>query len=296
MPDIKEVLHGFVSKTLNMDEVGVASLYNEDGSVKDDALTTLLQADVERVQKLKPDTRKVFDDGYKKAQSEVLSKFEKDFAERTGFKSDKKGIELILDYAANQAKANGEINEDVIKKHPLFISTTERLLKEKEDAIKAESEKLTTFQKELQAKETFNSVSQKALEIFNSLKPILSTDPVKAKNQLQDFTDKLKSFEYDLQNDKILVSKEGKLLEDDHGNRIPFEKIVRDTAERYYDFHKADPRSSPGNGKEKDAGQKFQFDVPKNEQQYAEMISDTKRSVEERTAIKEAYQKTQTTN
>jgi hypothetical protein len=142
----KELLSAFLSKTLNMDETGVASLYNEDGTeLKSDALDTLLRTDVERVGKLKPDTKKFFDDGYKKAEGEIRTKIEKEFTEKTGFKSDKKGVELFIEYAAKK-QDGGEITEDVIKKHPVFINAVEKLSSEKEAAVQAEQKKLTDFQ------------------------------------------------------------------------------------------------------------------------------------------------------
>lgn len=278
-----------------MDATGVTSLYNEDGTLKDDSLSILLQADVDRVQKLKPDTKSVFQDGYKKAKSEVLTDFEKEFIEKTGFKSEKKGIDLILEYAANASKQNGEVNEDAIKKHPLFISTTERLLKEKEEAILAESKKLTQFQSELKRKETFSNVSNKALTYFSSLKPILSKDPIKAETQMRDFVEKLQGYEYDIQGEEIIVMKDGKVVEDKHGNRIKFDAIVKSEAEKRYDFHQAEPRTSPANGKDKDGNTTspaFSFELPKNQAEYDSMISDSKIPIAERMAAKEAYQKT----
>lgn len=291
----KELIAGFLSKTLNMDETGVASLYNEDGTLKEDSITTLLQADVDRVQKLKPDTKKVFDDGYKKAQSEVLSKFERDFLEKTSYKSDKKGLDLILEYAANASKQSGEVNEDAIKKHPLFISTVERLQTEKEEAIVAESKKLEQFHSELKKKETFNNVSKKALDIFSTLKPILSKDTQKATNQMGDFIEKLKGYEYDIQGDEIIVLKDGKVLEDKHGNRIKFDKVIKDEAEKRYDFYVADSRTAPANGKDgigTSTNKTFSFELPKNQAEYDSMISDSKIPAAERMAAKEAYLKT----
>ncbi len=295
----KELLSAFLSKTLNMDESGVASLYNEDGTeLKSDALETLLKSDVERVGKLKPDTKKFFDDGYKKAQSETATKIEKEFQEKTGFKSDKKGVELFIEYAA-QKHDGGDISEDAIKKHPLYISTVDKLSNEKETAVSAVQGEFDKFKSELSHKETFATVASKAMDLFNGLKPILSSDTSKAKNQLEDFVSKLKGYEYEIQGDKIIVLKDGKVLEDGHGNRRPFDQIVKETANRYYDFHAADARRAPGNGKDDKGNEKIKFDivVPKTEQEYAAAIADSTKSLEERGAIKEAYQKsTQGTN
>lgn len=290
----KEFITGFLSKTLNMDESAVASLYNEDGTIKDDALTNVLDLDVKRIDGKKVDTKKFFDDGYKKASSEVLTKRDGELKEKFGIKSDKIGSELISEIISMQVKNSGaDLNEDAVKKHPAYISAIDKLTKEKEDAVKAETEKLTKYQSEQTKKETFSSVSKKALDIFNNLKPILSKDSAKAQNQMDDFVNKLNSYEYDLQGDKIIVLKDGKVLEDSHGNRVPFEKVVKENAERYYDFHQADPRSAPGNGRSADnsGSSGSALSVPKSADEFNTTIADASIPVKDRLEYKNKYEK-----
>lgn len=287
----KELLSAFLSQTLKMDESGVASLYNEAGELRSEALDELLKLDVERVSKLKPDVEKIKNDQYKKGVAEGLGKLEKDFKEKTGFISEKLGVELFLDYAAEQAKANSKITDDVIKKHPVYITALDKLKQEREDAIKAEQEKFNQFQQELSKKETFNSVSKKAMELFLSWNPVLSPDQLKAKNQINDFVEKLKNADYDIQGEKIIITKEGKLLEDGHGNMVEFDKFVRGIADTYYDFHKSDPKGSPNNGnqgQQKPTGGST-IVVPKSEAEYNKVILDKSIPLEERTKISEAY-------
>lgn len=292
----KEFIAGVLSKTLNLDDAGVAALYNADGTMKDDALNNVLDLDVKRIAAVKPDTKKHFDDGYKKAQSEVLAKRDKELKEKYGITSDKIGVELFNEIITEQVKkAGAELNEDAVKKHPVYISTVDKLTKDKEDAVKAESDKLAQFQTEQKKKETFSSVSSKALDYFNSLKPILSADQTKAKNQMNDFVDKLKGYEYEVQeDDKIIVLKDGKVLEDGHGNRIPFEKVVKETADKYYDFHKAEQRSSAGNGKD-DTGSSGSstspLSVPKTSDEFNKTIADSSIPVKDRMEYKGKYEK-----
>jgi hypothetical protein len=49
---MNKVLLEFLSKTLSLDENGVTSLFNEDGSPKDDSLQKFLELDAARVAKL----------------------------------------------------------------------------------------------------------------------------------------------------------------------------------------------------------------------------------------------------
>ena len=92
---MKDIFLGFLSKSLNIDNEQLADLLykkSDDGTLTDDvnenALQTLLQLDAERVQKLKPNTKEYFDNGYKKGQSEVASQWEKRLREKFGIDPD----------------------------------------------------------------------------------------------------------------------------------------------------------------------------------------------------------------
>jgi hypothetical protein len=290
----KEFLTGVLSKTLNFDENGVASLFNEDGTIKEDALQTVTESHAKHVSELKTgSTKTAFDDGYKKAQSEVLSKFENDFKTKTGHKSDKKGIDLVLDYA-NSVQKEGEITEDLLKKHPKVLTW----LEEKDAAIaaaKAEGETaLNTFKTEISKKEAFSTVAQKALELFHKEKPILSKDPIKAKRQEELFIKELKAFDYELQEGRIVVLKDGKVYENANGHSIKFDELVKNTASSYFDFHTVDAKSSPGNQNPQQGAKTFNFEVPKTAEEYAKAVSDPSKSLEERQAIDKAYTESKT--
>lgn len=292
MPDIKEFLTGVLSETLKLDEAGVASLLNEDGSIKDDAKQRVLELDAKRVADLKTGSQKTaFDDGYKKAQSEVLTKFENEFKTKTGHKSDKKGIDLILDYAAS-SKKEGELTEDELKKHPKVLTW----LEEKDKAIadaKAEGEaKLGEFQKELSKKETFGKVSTNILDLFHKLNPVLSADPVKRKAQEELFVERFQGYEFEIQGERTLILKDGKVIEDDHGNRLTIEKMVKDTAAKYYDFHAAEAKKNAGNSADQNKNvTPITITVPKNDDEYAAALFDKTKTTEEKNLIKEAYAK-----
>lgn len=290
----KDFLTGVLSKTLNIDTQEVASLFNEDGTIKDSAEQIILDWDAARVKELKSTEKKTaFDDGYKKANSEVLAKFENDFKTKTGYKSEKKGLDLILEYASSKQSADGGITEDAVKRHPLYLSLQE----EKENAVKEAltqgEEKLNQFQTEIKKKETFNAVAQKALEIFHSAKPVLSSDPVKAKKQEELFIKELKAFDYEIQDgERIVILKDGKVYENKQGHPLKFDDLVKTTANDYFDFHAADKKQNAGNGGGQggNGGGTFKFELPKNDEEYAKAVTDTSKSIEERNAIDAAYQ------
>jgi hypothetical protein len=295
--EFKDFLTGVLSETLNIDETGVASLFEEDGKLKSDAKQTILKWNADNLSTIKKGiVKESFDDGYKKATSEVMTKFESDLKTKTGFKSDKKGVELVLDYAGSLKPAGTEITDDVIKKHPLYLSLQE----EKEAAItsvKTEGEKaLNDFKSEISKKETFSKVSQKALELFHQEKPILSADPIKAKRQEELFLQQFKGYDYEMQGDRIVVTKDGKVVENAQGHAVKFESLVKETAGTYFEFHAASTKASPGNNNGNSNGNtgSFTFDAPKTQEEYVKMLSDPKLTLEQRNAVDKAWTESQT--
>lgn len=286
----KELLQEFLLETLNISAEEVAALYNTDGKLKDDAKQTILNLDAERVKTLKSTTTKITEtDAYKKATADVMTKFENDFKTKTGFKSDKKGVDLVLDYATEKAKANGEVTEDVIKKHPLYLTMQEQKDAEIKKALEEGETKLTGFQKELSKKETFNKVSSEASKIFHSLKPILSKDPVKAKTQEEDFIAKFRDFDFEIQGERIVVLKDGKVLENANGKTVAFENLIKETGLKYFDVHIVDPKQNAGNHTT-NAGDKKVYDVPKTQEEYEKLISDSSIPLETRNEMAKAYE------
>ncbi len=92
--------------------------------------------------------------------------------------------------------------------------------------------------------------------------------------------------------------KDGKVLEDDHGNRIPFEKVVKADAERFFDFHVTDPKGAPGNGKAQPNGKevKSTLEAPKSQQDFLNTISDSKIPVAERLTYEQEHSAKFSTN
>lgn len=297
--EIKQFLTGVLSKTLNIDETGVGELFNADGTVKDDAESIVLGWDAKRVNEIKDASKAQYlDDGYKKAQSEVMTKFEESLKIKTGFKSTKKGIDLVLDYAGSLKPAGAEVTDDVIKKHPLYLSLQE----EKESAVtavKTEGEKaLNDYKSEISKKETFGKVSQKALELFHQEKPILPSDPIKAKKQEELFLQQFKGYDYEIQGDRIVVTQNGKVLENAQGHAVKFENLVKETAGTYFEFHASDRKAAPGNSNGNGNGNtgNFTFDVPKTEEEYIKMLSDPKLTLEQKNAVDKSWTESKTTS
>lgn len=255
---LKKFLLAYLKTTLGMDETEASKLFKEDGTPDEGALKKITDLDANRVATLSSKVTESFDNGYKKAQYEVLSKFEGDVKAKYKFEGDKKGIELVDEIitAANKA-AGKEPNEDQVKRHPAY----QKLLLEKDQEITDKTKKLQedfdTFKSTISKREAFAKVKELALTQLEELNPVLSDNPTRAANQKQVFIRELENLEYEFTEDGKEIKalkKDGKILQNAHGHVIQFKDFVKQTAEGYYDFKAAADRSSGGGGAGAGAG------------------------------------------
>ena len=255
MSDEKSILLNVASKYFNKtDEELVEMIYEKDEegnlTVKEDAADILIGLDEKRVQRIKEEANgqatKKFDEGYKKAQKEVLTKFEKDLREKFGLESDKNGLDLI-DEIVSTASKGGDITEETLKTHPLYLKLEgkqKQAFDEKYESLKSEYE---GFKTDIERKRAMQGVKAKAKESFLSLNPVLSEDKAKADKQIDLFLRGLDEYGYVVDGDTFIVTKGDDRLEDAHGNPIKIEDFVADRAKEYFDFKQQTDRQSPGN-------------------------------------------------
>lgn len=260
MPTEKEVLTGLLSTALQMDETGVAELYNSDGTeLNENALQIILERDAQRIAANKPDTKKYFDDGYKKAQSETLSRFEKDVLSKYGIKSDKKGIELIEDIV-NQYKQDNPDDPEKIKKSKYYLDAIEQLNKDKAEFERQKNEELEAFKKQVERERLFGSVSEQALVLLDNLKPILPTDAQKATNLKKVFLKELEGVNYEIREGQVvLLNSDNSDMTDAHGNRIKFDSFVKSTADKYFEFQASDSKGAPNHKQNNQSSTSFKI-------------------------------------
>lgn len=273
-----EVLLGYVAKTLNIANAEVAALIKaDDGKIKEDALSALLDKDKDRVKTLKTEAH---DLGHRKANKEVMKTFESGLKEKFELESDKQGLELIealLETKTPKPDGKAKFTDDDVKKHPLFIQAENKVKEVKDFTEKEWKSKLEEKEKEYSRGKVLSVVEKKALDLIAELNPVLSSDPKRAANQKKDLIDKIIKNGFEIQdNEIILIGEEGKRLEDDHGNRIKFDDYIKDTVTSYYDLPVANPRSSSGNGGEKDqqppTGKKYTGTIPKTENEFMDLL------------------------
>lgn len=254
MADASKLLRALLSRVYKVEDTEIDTLLSE--TTTDDAgVTDLLERDKTRVSEIsKPVPGKTFQDGYKKAKSEVLTTFETDIKNKYGIDADVTGIDLVEAVVAENSKTIDptKITDDVVKRHPVF-QTLERdqkkLLKQKDDEWTAKYE---AREKEYRQAETLGTVSSKALEILTGLNPVVSAKSEVASNIQQAFLGTLKNYEFDLQDGGkriVILDKEGKVVTDGHGNSLEFDALVKGNAAQFYEFKANNGGNNAGNGK-----------------------------------------------
>ena len=303
---MKTIITGLLSKAYNYDNGKIAELF-KDGETElseeqqTEILNKILEIDAQRVENIKKsvDKKDAFQDGFKKAKSEVLTDFEKGLKEKFGIESDKTGLELVEEVVSKKSEGgqSGDITEDAIKRSKVF-QDMESNLKKQITTVKNEYEtKINEIQDGYKAEQTFSNVSQKALQIFNGLNPILPQNKTVADNQVKFFVNTLKDFKFDVQDERIVVmDKDGKVLEDGHGNSRSFEDIVKETASGLFEFKANNGGSGSGNGGQQGqggSGSSYAGSVPKTFEELEKVMSDTSISIEDRSNIMAEYEKAQ---
>lgn len=302
---MKTIITGLLSKAYNFDNGKIAELF-KDGETElsedqqKEILQKLLEEDAKRVEAIKKsvDTKPAFQDGFKKAQGEILTKFEKDLKEKFGLESDKMGLELVEELVSKKSEGGqgGDLTEDAIKRSKVFQDMESNLKKQIKQTETDYQAKINEIQDGYKAEQTFSNVSQKALQIFNGLNPILPQNKTVADNQVKFFVNSLKDFKFDVQDERIVVmDKDGKVLEDGHGNSRSFEDIVKETASGLFEFKANNGGSGSGNGGQGQggSGSSYAGNVPKTFEELEKVMSDTSISIEDRSNIMAEYEKAQ---
>jgi N-acetyl-anhydromuramyl-L-alanine amidase AmpD len=271
----------------------------KDEDLNETEITSLIkELDKARVKELRT---KSDESGYKRAQAETLSKLEKDLREKYQVDQDEElqGESLIAAILEkNGKKTDKDLTEDAVKKHPAYVQAVDAHKKALETVAKEWQDKLDAHVKTQTVEKTFSTVSEKALSLLDSRKPVLSQDATKAANQKQLLIKELKAkgYQFEDQNGTLVVlDKDGKLLEDAHGHRVTFEAVVNEISDSLYDFQvskegRSAPHQDDKSGKTGTQAKKpYTGVMPKTEDEYIKQIADEKTPLAERLALKDAW-------
>lgn len=240
----QKLLKGFLSKTLNMDEEAMSSLFNEDGELT--SIETALKADAERIAKHKKENEAQMNRGLK----EGAEKIEKAIRKRYGIESENIGIDLVEELVQAQVAAVSEKAGDVdIEKHPEFIKQKSAYEKQLRDKDKEKEEAIQEIEEKFQRTATITKVKELALLELESKNPILPQDPKKAKAWKETYLKEIEAGNYlidDVGNITVL-DKDGKALTNEHGHNIDFKDFTVNIADKYFEFPAAQQQRSSTN-------------------------------------------------
>jgi hypothetical protein len=269
------LLNGILSTIFKLDGEQMSRLYNSDGDLTD--LSVVSEADTKRVTKFNTEKTAQYNRGIK----EGAEKIEKSIKEKYG-ESDLIGVELIESIVVKQvADATKEGQKD-ISKHPEYVKLAASINEKLSTKDKEWEGKLKDKETEFNREKLFDKVKDKALVSFDARKPILSTDPKKAQAWKDTYLGELRSGNYqEDDNGKIIVlNKDGKIMEDEHGHPVTFDQFEKGIFDKYFDIPVAEQRSSTGNqstdSKSQNVGE------PKTKAEALEKLKDPKITPENR--------------
>ena len=286
--DEQEVMLNAFSKLFNKSDEELTEMLWDKGAddvlvLKEGVADMLIDLDAKRIERIRTEAseggKKLFDDGYKKATKEVLSRQEKELKEKYGVESDKTGVELIEEITASLS-VGGEITEDNIKTNPIYL----RLEREIKEGFKGELEEkdkaFNEFKSNAERNAQLGNVKKKAREVFLGLSPVLSEDGAKAERQTQRFLSILDGHDFIIDGETIMIKSGDGRLEDGHGNAVSFDAFIKGEAEQLYDFNVQTPRDSAGNTHGAAGGSKLKITKTEFNQKVKEAGSDNAKLAE----------------
>ena len=279
----QKVLNDSLSRLFKIDSETLASLYNEAGELTD--FSKILELDQERVKKFKTDS----DSQYKRGVKETMSKFEKELKEKYEVDSDLTGVDLIDHLVVKKTEEVKTSSAKDITKNAEYIKLQVSIDKQLKDRDKEWEGKIEAKEKEYNKARLFEKVREKALLNLSERKPILPGDPRKAQVWRDTYLNDLRNANYQEGDDgKIIVlNDEDKPLTSPHGKIISFEEYEKEVADKYFEYPKAEERSSSGNKEQ--GGAADGWSAPKNDDEYVARIRDTKITPAERIKLTDWY-------
>lgn len=286
---IEEILNGVLAKTLNMPTDKINEVLKDDSKTKEEKISTFLNYDVERVKTFKDNATESFQNGYKKAKSEVLTEYEKELKSNFGINEDLKGSDLInkiievktkVENSGDNIKTSQEY-QDLILKHNEQITEQKNSYEAKINELNSEHKNFITVGK---VKSIISDELSKLPIIENENKLIAGTTRKNFVNEI------LTSFNFDENNDKLIVKNlKGELLQDEHGNTISLSDIIKEKSSNYFEYKKNNGGSNIAGTTNYAVGGNGSIPKIKNENELAVYLDNNSLTIEERIETKSYY-------
>lgn len=249
MAELKEVLQGVLVKSHNWTDTEVSSLFNEDGSLKDDALDSILNKQAEVVEKQRAKAKAERDAQLQRGRRERGEELEKALKAAGVELEGATGEEAVEKFkAALEAKAKpSELEEDKVKTHPAYTKREKELLAQITAKEKEVADKLAERDAKDQRERTLSKVKQRAEELKSVLKPVLPDDEKIAKSQLRLLDLDINAVEFETDEDgTVLLKKDGKRLEKDNGHPMSLDEYLEGAIRSNFQIQVSDKKGSAG--------------------------------------------------
>lgn len=304
---MKTIITGLLSKAFKMENGKIAELIKDGNNELSEAeqteiLNKILDLDAERYKTLKENVTKEigtekFQEGFKKDKKEILEKLEKDMKDKFGIESSKTGIDLVEEIVSTKSEKGkgGNMDDDAIKRSKVY-QDLEAKARQDAETMKTDFEKqLKDITDGNNYEKTFSDVSNEAMKIFNGLNPVLPQNKTVADNQVGNFISSLKNYKFDKQGDRIVVmDKDGKVVQDNHGNSKSFEEIIKDSASGLFEFKKNGGGGGSGNNNnDDDKGKGYSGVLPKTVDELEKVMLDSSIPIKDRVNIQAEFEKAQ---
>ncbi len=261
---MKEFLLGLLTKVFNKTEKEIADILFEkseggEETLKEGSLNEVLELYETKLKKLRDDTKgdktKSFEDGYKKAEKEIMVKVENDLKEKYGVESDKLGVELV-DEIVEKFKKGSKLEPDQIKLSDTYREMEKQLKKEKVESVKQKEKEIEELHKTHEKEKVWNVVSKDIRKLLMESNPVLPNNQRAAENLVNMYVDSFKDYDWQAEEsgDHFPV-KDGKRVEDNLGNPVNFKTLVTGRVPDYFDIRKQDGKGSAGNNNKSGASQ-----------------------------------------
>lgn len=251
--EIKDFLTEVLGKTYKMPADKVAALFNADGTIADNAKDSLYAAHQAIVQEFESREKVAQDNGYKKAQSEILDMKEKEIKQEFGLNGSKSRglLEIVKEIAAQATSKGSTIDADKIKLHPEYIKLQDDSKAAMEKIAKEWEEKYNNREAEITGEKTFTEISKKADAYLSGFG--LPEDEKLSAKQKSWLYNELKQYKFTPNGDDyVITGPDGKVVNDNLGHRKNFETLVNELAAGYWP--KKDGKERSGSGAQNNQG------------------------------------------
>lgn len=251
------------TKLLNLTDEEVQSRFFDGEDLKDTAADELLSAIGTKLTTAKQGETEAFNKGFKKAEAKYKAEAENTIKGVLGVEIGE-GEELsdVVAKWHSENKKKSTFTDDDVKKHPLYRQLEkERVPKEEHEKVLGEFE---WYKQQAAKREVLAQVKPKVWSTVAAMNPKLPTDQSVAETYKTMFLNNFDSYDYQIENDDILILKEGKRVEDSFGNPLKFQDFVKSNATKYFEFQKQEPTGGAGNKNDGNMGGAVNKPMPKS--------------------------------